>query len=402
MRIAFIFITLYSLSITVLQAQKVVKTQELKKYKYPSLLDSVPMESSNYRFDEEGRLVYRKEYFFDDHPRGSLKEERYAKFDSSTMVLEEEIIHYKRNKEPTSERLKTKYWIYTADERRSKHVWRSYIDESGEIVKEDTLTYDQDSNLIKQCMYSYKGNTSLYCENWKYDRKGRLCKNTLYTHWTTINIRSKIVHKKERKKIYRYRYRRGKLKKARGKRYSSKYYEDWKYNKEGQIEYYKRRKFRKAKNTKKRKAQTGKKYTIFEEIWETKYKNGLPVMERHISKEKEQEKELMSYTENGLKKTYEQYEQGRLKLKAEFEYNSKGKLSVKITHHYNSKEELNYSIRSTYDDQEHLIKEEQLMHDAVIRSRLIEYNTNGDKISDSLYDQNEQKIEKTMYFYEYY
>lgn len=387
---------------TVWAQEQIVKSIELKRYLYPEAQDSIPLKASNSRFDQEGRLMYQKVYLYNHSPAGTLKEERFSSFDSSKMVLEEEIIHYKRNKEPKSERLKTKYWIYTGDEKSSKHVWRSYVDETGEIVKEDTLTYDKDTNLIKQCIYSYTGNTSLYCENWKYNRKGRLRKNTLYSHWTTINFRSKVVNKRDRKKIYCYRYKKGKLKKARGKRYSSKYYEDWKYDKEGRISYYKRRKYRKAKNTKKRREQTGEKFSIFEEIWETKYEKGLAVMQRHLSKGKEKEKKVIAYQDDGQKKSYEEYEMGRLKIKEEFAYNESGKLSSKISHHYNSKGDLNYSLHSTYNDQLRLIKEEQLAKNEVIRTRQITYNANGEKISNTLYDKNKQKIEKTMYFYEYH
>lgn len=403
MRILFCSFFFCSLLFNAAWAQEqIVKSLELKKYLYPEAMDSIPMEISNARFDQDERLMYKKTYLYNHHPAGTLKEERFSIFDSSKMTLEEEIIRYQRNKEPESERLKTKYWIYTGDEKSSKHISRSYIDESGEIVKEDTLTYDQDTNLIKQCIYSYTGNTSLYCENWKYNRKGRLCKNTLYSHWTTINFRSKVVKKKERKMIYCYRYKKGKLKKARGKRYSSKYYEDWKYDKEGRIAYYKKRKYRKAKNSTKRREQTGEKFSIFEEIWETKYENGLAVMQRHLSKGKEKEKKLITYREDGQKKSYEEYEMGRLKIKEDFTYNEAGDLSYKLTRHYNSKGELNYSLASTYNNRQQLIKEEQLVKNVVIRAREMTYNANGEKISDTLYDKNKQKIEKTMYFYEYH
>ncbi|NBO24705.1 MAG: hypothetical protein EBU93_05680, partial [Chlamydiae bacterium] len=61
----------------------------------------------------------------------------------------------KYNKEiQETERLKTKYLIYSADERNNKYLSRQFYDNMDELMKEDTLIYDKNNNLLSRCLNS--------------------------------------------------------------------------------------------------------------------------------------------------------------------------------------------------------------------------------------------------------
>jgi hypothetical protein len=237
---------------TVLSTQNQIKKIVDERIKYFNETDSATLHHKTFNYDEAGCLTSKQEFYYNLVPAGSLAKDVNAFYSKEKKLLTENIVVFKSNNEKEFENLRTKYLLYAPTEEESKYSWRQYIDNSLDIVREDTLTYDENLNLIKKCDYNYKGNTSLYCDEFSFDKKNKRRRWKMYTYWTTVKAGGKTVDKREKKLDYKYYFNSaGKPTKTKGKRYSTHYSENWTYDKAGQLVEYKERNFRKSRQTKK-------------------------------------------------------------------------------------------------------------------------------------------------------
>lgn len=381
-----------------------IKKMTEERLRFTGAGDSVTLHHKTYDYDEQGLLMGKQEFHYNMTPAGSLAKDVNAKYDKKQQLLTENIIVFKNNNEREFENLRTKYLVYAPNEEDSKYIWRQYIDNSLDIVREDTLTYDANQNLIKHCDYNYKGNTSLQCDEYEFDKKNNLRRWRRYTYWTTVKAGGKIVTKGEKKQDYKYKYNgKGQPTKAKGKRYSTQHTELWTYNKQGVLINYRERNYRKVKYTKAGREKTGEKFRIDEEIRERSYNaKGKLLAETYTNQGAIQQQSLFTY-ENDTLLTSQDLLQKEIKYRrVEFFYDDSKTLTKKLTYNHDSKGIVRFIVQSDYNNKNQLISETQTTSTEVLSRNIFEYNEQGDKISVIMFLKNDKKFEKTLYFYEYY
>ena len=381
-----------------------IKKKVEERIRYYNDTDRTTLHHKTFDFDEKGCLIRKQEFYYNLTPAGSLAKDVNALYDTGKQLLTENIVVFKSNNEREFENLRTKYLLYAPTEEESKYSWRQYIDNSLDIVKEDTLTYDENLNLIKKCDYNYKGNTSLYCDEFTFDKHNRRRRWKMYTHWTTVKAVGKAVDKREKKLDYKYYFNRaGKPTKTKGKRYSTHYSEKWTYNKTGQLETYEERSFRKSLQTKKRRKETGERFMITEEIRLRQFNSQEKILSETYTRNNTVQQELRYVYENDtLLKSFELSQKGKKVQTIEYFYDAAANLVKKNTYSHDSKGIIRYYVQSDFNDKNQLLRETQIAKEEVLSRSIFEYNDYGDKISMTMFFKNDKIFEKTHYFYEYY
>jgi len=375
-------------------AQPPIKEKQEIVYKITPK-DSIIKTRREYTYDTLGRLMNRHSYTYHSNS-GVLRKEKKANFDTASNILTEFIIDYPQKGAPRKQKLVTKYLVYAPKEKNSKYVWRQLYDKYGEMVKEDTLTYNQDSLLTERCTYDYRGNTSLSCDTHKYNKKGERVRWRSYRKWTTINGRGEVADRQRKRRDYKYRYNRdGKLKRAWGKYYKTKFCQKVKYNKAGQ------KRLDKTVVKRRLKKSGAKRYYIRKDIHQITYDNGRKIEEIKTIGGEEKLKITISYQDTLVKK-YEKYLKEKLSLSIAYEYDENHKKIKKTEKRHNSNGVYRYSIITTYNDKENPIEEKQIMGGRVYSTLKKHYNSYQQLIQQSFSIRNNQNFEKTLYIYKYY
>lgn len=427
-----IFITIFNFNHSTLLAQ--AKIKEKKEIAF-----GLANQDTTFRFqkisnyDEQGRLTYRQNYYYHPVQKGVLTKEEKSIFDISNQTLTEYIITYVPNKDPSSQKLVTRYLDYQIKEENSKRIARQYYDEHGEISREDTLTYNANQDLVELSAYDYRGNTSLFTDYYTYNKKGLKTKWITLSKWTTIDMKGQVAerHEKRRNHIYRYN-KNGQLIRASGFYYLTRFQQKISYDKNGKIAEDKttvKRKTRQSVTKEKKTAQkvktngksvedkttikaqtkqagtkekpTLKKFKIDTEEQILLYQNG-----RLISDTKRLNKAEMTKTEiiylDSLVQTVKITEKQKLIDSTGYEYLNTNLLSKKTQTKYTSDGRPRYSLLTYYNEKGKAIKEEQMMGNKILSVLESQYDEYGNPILQSLSMNNSPVSEKTTYIYIYY
>jgi hypothetical protein len=385
-------------------AQNIRKKIE-KSYRQLSDSDSVLISDKVYEFDYQGRLLSKKEFYFNQQPKGSVSKEINARFDSIKMILEENIYTYKKN-DIEHERLKTKYLIYLPSEDDSKYVWRQYYDVTEELMREDTLTYDKAGNLISRMVYDYRGSTSQSSDNYYYDKKNRLKRWQWYTYWATVNAKSKPVTKRDKRQDYKYKYnRKGQLMKVSGKRYSTAFLETYQYDSDGKILKFTQLKTKKSKNSASvRKKENKGKYSITEEKIFKQYKRAYLTLESQSLNGKELKRTEISYFKDSLMSSLTQFQKGVKISELFFEYGNNDLPTKKaLTNYVNAK--AHTVLESIFDEKGNIILEIKSLNKEELNRNELTYDENFrlKTLKSYIKTKNGNKLFETIqYQYEFY
>lgn len=391
-------------------AQKSI--QEVQETVYSiSSSDSIIRYQTNSNYDTLGRLIKRHRYYYARNDRKLVKEDQLD-YNPNTKVLSESITTYKDNSS-SQKRLETKYLVYAKDPANSKRTARLLYDELGEIVKEDTLTYNTQEQPTQKCTYDYRGNTSLVCEEYDYNKQNEQCRWRTYSKWTTIDGRGEVVEKKSKRRDYKFRYNKnGDLKRAWGNYFKTKMCRKLKYAKNGILLEDKTVTKRTLKrlienkgsteeeeNTKK----TKKRYKTYKqkEVHLIKYQNGKMIEDLKTRDGDEIERTTRSYQDT-LIQSKERYVRGNLAESEVYEYGANQQVTKKTKKVYNTNNILRFSVVSSYDADGKLLKEKQFMAGKIYSTTTYSYDSYGNLKEKSLSSLNNPNFEKTMYIYKYF
>lgn len=353
------------------------------------------------QYDTSACLIQKQNYYYHIREEGQLVKEEKAFFDASTQVLTEEIIDYPEGSEPLRQKLITRYLDYQAEEKDSKYILRQLFDKFGELAKEDTLTYDQDQNLIELCSYVYTGSTSLSCNYYTY-KNNLQTRWTTYSKWTTINIKGDVVERSGKRRDYRYKYNKaGQLTRAFGKYYKRRFRQKITYDKEGKIKEDRTIVKRRVRQSGTKEKPPKKKYIMHKEEHILSYEEGRLVLDRQLVNKKEINKKEITF-ENNLVKTIRRTLNGSLLEEIIYSYSKGLKVIEKQNNRYTKDGKIHYRVLSYYDNNENLVREEQNMGGKVLSTTTYTYDSAGNVTEQSLSTNNNKNLEKTLYIYKYY
>ena len=218
-------------SLTILQAQS--KSKEFH-YRYNNQGDSVLILQKERHLNADSALIFKKHYHYEGgFQQNSLWREESALF--SDNILTQLNTYYRKNAEPVTEKLETKYLSYTAYDSLDKIIWMRKYDSNNDLTREDTFTYNKKGLATEKWSYIYSGSTSVLQETYHYNCKNNLKKTKYYIVWNTVNIRGNATAKKTHRGTYKYKYKKGKLVAGKGKIRNVKYQEKVTYDEQGLV-----------------------------------------------------------------------------------------------------------------------------------------------------------------------
>ncbi|EJF52709.1 hypothetical protein SapgrDRAFT_0980 [Saprospira grandis DSM 2844] len=379
----------------------------VEQYQYNMEGDSMPIKKQVWRYGEAGELVGQEEYEYRKQPAGSLKSSFLYQYDEEAKLGQQQQLKYSvKGGQPQSQLLKTHYIKYGADEQlRSKQL---YFDKTGELQREDSLTYNEKGQLLVEETFDYRGSTSHRSWRMKYNKAGKLKKKGRYVHWSTVKRGGKVVYKKERREWYKYKYnRKGQPKLMKGKSSSRRYKTVWKYDEQGRILFYQSHICKRFKNSPKpkkkgeeeQKEKKQPKYRYLSECHTKKYEKGQLVLEIEYDHGKVKERTAISYLQDSLKSELNYWVAGKLKREEKYYYDSLGQLEKQENYYYNSLGLLNYRLDIYYNSKEQILREEQWVREQKVRELRHQYDAKGRQQRTTLMLEDGRKFEKTYYFY---
>ncbi|MCP4439841.1 MAG: hypothetical protein GY810_12930 [Aureispira sp.] len=375
----------------------IVKERQAHTYRLKGK-DSVLTEQTTLNYDEEGRLIRKQAYFYDAREPGILTKEKKASYDAANKEMTEHIIYYKKNDDPEREKLKTRYLLYTGQEATSKYVWRMLYDKFGDVIKEDTITYDADQNMIEKCVFDYRGNTSLYCMRYDFNRKKQPKRTRRYAKWTTISMKGNVVQKQAKRKDFRYKYNgRGQLMKISGKSYSKRFTQKYTYHANGKM----------ASDITTVKNQTrnakNKKYMRKDVTSYTYNEAGLSLVESLMLGEDERRKKTHVYDQDTLLTSVTYHENNGILVEDQmYEYSEEGKLKHSAFNKRHSNGKLRHTIDIIYNEAGQPSVEKQVAGKKILSQLDYEYNEVQMIKSIDRATNNGTAFERTTYKYIYY
>ncbi|MDC0230392.1 hypothetical protein OAK19_00365 [Aureispira] len=362
--------------------------------------DSIVRYRKNTIYDIMGREISKKNFFYHSKLKGVLIKEERSYFNEEDQVLTEEVITYPAGKEPESKKMVTKYLDYAVKEEKSKRIYRKLYDDYREILREDTLNYDINNNLIGCCNYDYRGNTSLFCHYYNYNKKGLLKRWRTYFKWTTIDGRGEVVSRKAKRRDARMHYnKRGQLACSKERYYLNLYIRKIKHDKSGKVLIDKL--LRRIKTSRTPTKEDRKKYDVDLEKQVINYENGLPVSDVKYLNNIEIKKKSWEY--DGIHPiAITTSQDGFLVEQNQIQYNAEGIKTKKIKTKYTKNGLLRYSLITLYDQSGKPIIEKQLSGKKVLSLLEMKYDKEGNKTLNSLSFNNRNSYEKTMFTYRYH
>lgn len=366
--------------------------------------DSIIREHTTLNYDKEARLIRKQAYFYDVREPEVLTKETKANFDAASQEMVEHIIYYKKNEDPTREKLETKYLLYTGQEETSKYVWRKLYDKFGEITKEDTITYNEAQQITQKCIFDYRGNTSLYCYDYDYNKKGQEKRWRMFSKWTTISMKGTVVDRKAKRKETRFKYNaKGQLVRTCGRNYSTRFTQKISYHPNGEKAKDETVLRRRVRNSKEKQKKTGKKYWTRKDITTYTYnKKGLPLLELTMFGEEVKAKIEKVYEQDSLLTEVKHYDRKVLVEDAIYEYNKEGKLKHSATNKRHSNGKLRYVVDIVYNEEGQPLVEKQLSDKKILSH--IDYHYNEDQLIETIEVKvnNGTAFEHKAYKYTYY
>lgn len=393
-----------------LEAQSIRKKTEIS-YRYINENDSVIQQEKIFEYDQSQRLIRKEERYYSGQTGSVLNKQIVVNFDSSKMLLTETVDNFNKNQQET-ERTKIKFLVYSSDDRKNKYQSKQYYDNADDLMKEDTLIYDQNYNLLSRCEFDYRGSTSQYCDIYSYNKKNQLKSWKMFVYWTTVNASSKPVTKRAKRQDYRYFYNdKGLPVLSKGTRYSTRFKEKYTYDENGKLESFTQQKIRIIKPSKKSNKQStnatsNQKITKLIDLFVRKYKNGLLIYEQQVNSNKETQRIEIEYIGDSLPIKHTVYSKGILNKQTDFVYDASNRLSLKTTQNFDEKGILRNSLKNIYNEKGQLVEEQNYHKDILMSKMSITYDNLGQTTSISQYLKTKsdiyRKYESTFFFYEMY
>jgi YD repeat-containing protein len=393
----FLFLVCYIVVVAVVQAQT---TSKEISFRFAGA-DSVLLYQKERRIDAQGALTYKKEYFYNGvaNQNALWREESAVLSDN---ILTQTNTYYTPNTEPTTEKLETKYLRYAADDDSCKIIWVRKYDNIGELVKEDTCTYNKKGYLSQKCSYVFTGSTSLVCEVYRYDKKGNRRRTKIYSHWNTVNMRGRADSKKSLRANYKFKYNsRQQITKGKGKIFKAKYNEIHLYDKKGLPTLEEKTLLREQKISEedRKKNNLKQKFIEVKDQTRTTYLDGRMLEDILIEGNNKKRHQINSYQDTLLVTTVYKGKNDVVIEKITHNYSPQAKLQTKVKEKYDEQGILRYTINYEYDAQGNLVRETQTSNGRSISTYEYTYDAQNRMISKILYNAAGMRVELTLISY---
>lgn len=387
----------------ILNAQLKLQAKTEHQYRY-SNADSVLMHQKERRYDETGRLTYRKEYYYGvQGGENKLWKEESSQWEAPILTTRTTMYHF--NQSPVSERIETNYIIYSATPDSSKFIWSRKYNNANDLAKEDTCTFNDKQQLIQKCTYDFQGSTSLMCDKYDYNRHGKLKRLRTYVKWTTINILGKVVTRQTKRLDYRYKYSgKGLYMGYEGKNYATHNEDTRKYDEQGRptlIRTTSTRKHRTSKKDREKDPKLGK-YVLLKDINERIFVNGMLTEELVVENSHERRKVKNVYQDT-LLISHTAFTKGDTKQEERiYTYNAQNILTKRLINKYDDKGNLRYELTATCDAKGNILREEQKSGGKLLSILEFAYDAHNNPTVQQLYTPSGYMIEKVVFTYKYY
>lgn len=386
-----------------LEAQARLQAKTEIQYRY-SNADSVLIHQKERRYDEAGRLTYRKEYYYGvQGGENKLWKEESSQWEAPILTNRTTVYHF--NQPPVSERIETNYIVYSASADSSKFIWNRKYNNTNDLAKEDTCTFNDKQQLIRKCTYDFQGSTSLMCDKYNYNRHGKLKRLRTYVKWTTINIFGKVVTRQTKRLDYRYKYSgKGLYMGCEGKNYATQHEDIRKYDKQGRPTLMRSTSTRKLRTSKKDREKDPKlgKFVYLKDINERVFANGL-LMEELVVENSQERRKVKNVYQDTLLVSHTAYTKGNIKQEERiYTYNAQNILTQRIINKYDDKGNLRYVLTATCDDKGNILREEQKSGDKLFSILEFAYDAHNNPTVQQLYTPSGYMIEKVVFTYKYY
>ena len=350
-------------------------------------------------FDTSGALLKKDYQFYSS--QGQLRKKESFLYNSLNSSAEQSIMSFNATG-AIQERNSLHYKKYDKDPAKCLITNSQFYDNSFELIKEDTMTYEGDL-LINQCSYDYRGNTSLICNEYEYTATGKLKRWQTFSVWNTIDHRGEVIEKSSRRRHYRYFYNKNDdLIRASGKYYKTRFFQRISRYKNNTSKTDKTIVFRKRliKTKKESEKQQAKYKSIcFKEMELKQYGDHGIIEHSRLSARNEFYKKQYAY-KDGLLTSDSIYQNGLLTEKTL--YFKENKLKKSILYKYDKTGALKYRVETFFDALDNPIKEIQIQGDSIISILEYSYDVFNQLILKSLSYQEGNIKEETSIEYSYY
>lgn len=350
-------------------------------------------------FDTSGAILRKDHQFFSS--QGQLKKKESFIYNSLKSSSEQSIMSFNETG-AIQERNSLHYKKYDKDPAKCLIMNSQFFDNSFELIKEDTMTYEGDL-LIKQCSYDYRGNTSLICNEYEYTAAGKLKCWQTFSVWNTIDHRGEVVEKRSRRRLYRYFYNiNDDLIRSSGKYYKTRFFQRISRYKNNTPKTDKTLVFRKRliKTKKESEKQQAKYKSICFREMELKKYGAHGIIEHSRSSAKNEFYKKQYAYKDGQLSSDSIYQNGLLTEKTL--YFTENKIKKSILYKYDKTGAVKYRLETFFDALDNPIKEIQIQGDSIISILEYSYDVFNQLILKSLSYQEGNIREETSIEYSYY
>lgn len=404
----FVIFLLFILSTPLVFAQKApqiqLKTEQAFRY---IGTDSIAKYYKKWLYNEQGIIVDQQEFHYNNQPHpqvkiGTLAMEDYIHYDETTKEYIFKRTQY-NGPEPKTETFKALYAQYENDASKRKPIWTKTLDHYREIIKEDTCVYDAKGNVLRCDYYNYQGSTSLFTDLYSYNRQGKVKRWRTYYKWTTVTITGKTPTKKTLRRDYRYRYNgKGQNTRIYGNYYKTKLDERRSYSPSGDLLSVETTQTKRSKNSKKKREETKKRFTISEEKRVQAYQDGRLVADASYRDGKEEKGQKWEYRDS-LLVYYEQRERGKVAENRQYTYNEQGIATGKTVERYDANTgATRFTVRVDFDERGNAIRETQVSGTQVLSVLEMRYNEHNHLLFTRVLLNGATQYECVFYTYQYY
>lgn len=350
-------------------------------------------------FDTSGALLRKDHQYFSS--QGQLRKKESFSYNRLTLSSEQSIMSFNASG-AIQERNNRQYKRYDKDPAKCLILSSQFYDNSFELIKEDTMTYNG-GLLINQYSYDYRGNTSLICNEYEYTAAEKLKRWQTFSVWTTIDHRGEVVEKRRRRRHYRYFYNKNNdLIRSSGKYYKTRFFQHISRNKNNTPKTDKTLVFRKrlVKTNKVSEKQKVKYKSIcFKEIELKKYADYGIIEHSRWSAANEFYKKQYAYNDGQLSSD-STFQNGLITEKTL--YFTEDNLKKSILYKYDKNGVIKYRVETFFDALDNPVKEIQIQGGSIISTLEYSYNAFNQLIFKSLSYLEGNIKEETRIEYSYY
>lgn len=365
-------------------------------YRYSSQGDSAITLQKERHFNADSALIYKKHYMYE----GNFQQNALWREESAVLVdnvLTQMNIFYRKNAEPTTEKLETKYLVYSAHDSIDKIVWMKKYDTNNELIRQDSIVYDKKMQAIEKWSHIFTGSTSVTLEKYKY-KKGNLAQTQFYIVWNTVNIRGNATAKRSKRGTYKYKYnKKGQLVSGKGKIRNTNYLELNTYDAQNKI----------ASETITFKYQekyiNEQKQAIMKDMVDStrrNYKDGL-LVEEYVQTRNQIKSRLVNTYQDGLLVESQIYSTDN-KLQKIIKHTVANKQYTSgMIEHYDGKDKLLFRTALSYNDKGLLVEEKMmgLTSNSIVSVKQYTYDNFNRLIDIITINGKEEKTERTVFEY---